>query len=1584
MKLNAIHLNNKIINPRVMKNLLLKLKRNYSMAIALLLSVITNGQTSQQTFTTTGFFTVPSGIYQITVEAIGGGGKGGTCLSSAGFNVGGGGGGGAYAAKTIAVTPGQIYTVTIGNGSTSNTVDGKDSSFKLQSAATNIVLAKGGKTVPNNTSAGGSGGSASACIGDITASGGNGADGVSGSYGGGGGASAESGNNGVSATGYLGALALCSAGNGGDGYNNQNGNGNAGITYGGGGGGARRNQNAGSGNTRSGGNGTAGKVVISWETIQPNTLTKGPGGVTADLQLWLRSDLLDGTTTVADNTNVSTWYTQARGSNAVKPASVGAPVYRNNATYNINYNPVVDFTNNHNSPSQSYNDNDPNRQYLRGTSGYFSQETYVVMIPDVTLNSSTNSMDVFTGESLPCQEIDRTGLTLGNVDTRFSNEIISSNVGVSTSYGAAHTSTTAQYNSAFILNARNNSASSPTGNELNFNGNSLSTTEANGITFRNVNNSPFWIGRSEGYDGSLDGRIAEIITFNKRKEDTTERNKIESYLALKYGITLGTNGTSQNYVDSSGTVVWNTNSNSGFNYNIAGIARDDTSNLNQKQSTSINTNPVVTIGLGSIDLTNSANTNTFSGDRRYLVWGDNNGNMNDSGNDLTISFGGNTNVTTSTDLPNKKWKIVETGGDVGTTKIAIATSDLANLPALAGNDAYVMIVASDATFTTNVETVFLTTNGTKQETTYDFDGIQYFTFGVAHETVLSRSLTFDGTDDVMKVGNTNDLSANFSMMVWVKPNGQNNFSNDRTVASKYDGTTGFKIYLSNDNKINIFWSGTIIATSSVALPNSEWHNVAVTYNGTNTKLYIDGVLDATIASIAPPINSSVFSIGGEFRDKSDIRNYFKGDIDEFRLWNKTISQTQIRFMMNQEILPNATKTAGSILPNSITRNDINSINWSALDAYYSMNSFIGTHINDDSEKSNRGNAFTLGKVSVSYQTAPMPYQTATHGLWSDSTSWVNGATQPLPYSVSIVNGTPIEWNIVKTSHNITTTGNKVVMGLFVNSNTLSATNDTKIQISHYLKLDGKIDLVSKSQLVQINNSDLDVTSSGSLERDQEGQSNKYNFNYWSSPVSAINSSTINHGYTIAGVMKDGSDPDNIQNINWSSGIDGSATSPITLSNYWIFKFQNQNNNAANWSQVGQNGTLLPGQGYTLKGSNTSAAHQNYTFVGKPNNGTITSYVASNNLNLCGNPYPSAIDADDFINDNITSITGSLYFWEQYSTNSSHITIQYQGGYATRTLVGGTPPVSPSGVSGLGSSTKIPGRYIPVGQGFFVTGSSTGGNIIFGNNQRSFIKENSSSSYTLFKAANLTTNADNHEFDNANDSFSEELFMKLRLGFNSPDDYHRQILIGFMNQYATSGLDKGYDAVSIDNQPIDMYFINNNTNLNIQGDGYFNENNIYPLGIKTATAGIVKFIVDDKENFNPNQEIYIYDNVTGNYNSIKNQTFQINLPAGTIDNRFSLRFKRTDTLDVTQNEMTNGITITHLQTTKTISIQNATLDSNVKSVLLFNLVGQSVMTWKINGQDQSNIQLPVTNLSTGAYIVKVITDKGEATKKILIK
>jgi hypothetical protein len=59
-----------------------------------------------------------------------------------------------------------------------------------------------------------------------------------------------------------------------------------------------------------------------------------------------------------------------------------------------------------------------------------------------------------------------------------------------------------------------------------------------------------------------------------------------------------------------------------------------------------------------------------------------------------------------------------------------------------------------------------------------------------------------------------------------------------------------------------------------------------------------------------------------------------------------------------------------------------------------------------------------------------------------------------PNSLAIDGSTRIDWNIVKRNRSLHP-GNKTVLGLLVNSDTLSAENDSKIEVSHYLKLDGK-------------------------------------------------------------------------------------------------------------------------------------------------------------------------------------------------------------------------------------------------------------------------------------------------------------------------------------------------------------------------------------------------------------------------------------------------------------------------------------------------------------------------------------------------
>ena len=156
-----------------------------------------------------------------------------------------------------------------------------------------------------------------------------------------------------------------------------------------------------------------------------------------------------------------------------------------------------------------------------------------------------------------------------------------------------------------------------------------------------------------------------------------------------------------------------------------------------------------------------------------------------------------------------------------------------------------------------------------------------------------------------------------------------------------------------------------------------------------------------------------------------------------------------------------------------------------------------------------------------------------------------------------------------------------------------------------------------------------------------------------------------------------------------------------------------------------------------------------------------------------------------------------------------------------------------------------------------------------------------------------------------------------------------------------------------------------------------------MSVKNGLEGNVEFVLDATENFDENQNIYIHDNVTDQYHDIRNGNFEINLPIGTFDTRFSLRFTSTS-LDTNDFDLSEEVLVKFTNSNDTITINNGTLDATVQTVDLYNMLGQSIRTWEVKNADQKKIQIPVTNVSTGTYIVKVHTTKGDLSSKIIIE
>jgi hypothetical protein len=216
--------------------------------IFLIYSLILNGQVVVN-FSTPGFqtWTCPVNVTQITVECWGAGGGAGNSANTS-SNGGSGGGGGAFASKTINVTPGNLYYLTVGNSgtgalanSTALAQNGGDSWFNfVNSIPTNdsYILAKGGTRGNNNSLINpNNGGASSACFGGLKVSGNSGSSGTTNGGGNGGNAANNGGNGGIGSTTT---------------------NGLNGSPPGGGGGGANDSP------SHKGGNGAVGLVKISY------------------------------------------------------------------------------------------------------------------------------------------------------------------------------------------------------------------------------------------------------------------------------------------------------------------------------------------------------------------------------------------------------------------------------------------------------------------------------------------------------------------------------------------------------------------------------------------------------------------------------------------------------------------------------------------------------------------------------------------------------------------------------------------------------------------------------------------------------------------------------------------------------------------------------------------------------------------------------------------------------------------------------------------------------------------------------------------------------------------------------------------------------------------------------------------------------------------------------------------------------------------------------------------------------------------------------------------------------------------------
>ena len=183
----------------------------------------------------------------------------------------------------------------------------------------------------------------------------------------------------------------------------------------------------------------------------------------------------------------------------------------------------------------------------------------------------------------------------------------------------------------------------------------------------------------------LNGYLAEIILEPSDIGDNAVQ-KVNSYLALKYGITLNQR-TNTNYIASDDSDIW-VNDNDGYEFDIFGIGKDMASDFEQKVSTSTEPDGILVVSLDSnftLSNTDPLRTKAFSNDLSFITFANNNQNNDD------ISWSNNPAEVNKCICPealfiDRQWKVDEFGTDQDSVWIGFDSLVLVNSTFVNGDE----------------------------------------------------------------------------------------------------------------------------------------------------------------------------------------------------------------------------------------------------------------------------------------------------------------------------------------------------------------------------------------------------------------------------------------------------------------------------------------------------------------------------------------------------------------------------------------------------------------------------------------------------------------------------------------------------------------------------------------------------------------------------------------------------------------------------------------------------------------------------------------------------------------------------------
>ena len=320
--------------------------------------------------------------------------------------------------------------------------------------------------------------------------------------------------------------------------------------------------------------------------------TQSPGGISDSLQIWLRADANGSTTT--DGTALTLWSNSA-GDNF--DLIWGSPTYEIDPMHQLNFNPTIKFDNGDflGNMTSNFGLNDIEGHSFAITGAFLNNFPYNnhhgfigpnAHYPDAfeflmrETDDAIRCKRYFEQSDLVTQPIVRSQPGMFEVYRTHTGEAAFSNQG---GQDSIYTIDTLPWNSQ----------------------------------------ARYYVGASHFF-ANMDGTFPELIIYNKAL-NASERQKVASYLAIKYGFTLDATSNGS-YCNSVGDTIWDANTNPAYHNDVIALAHDAASGLHQAQSKQQDGNLVLFFS-DSLYANNLLHPDTMTNNLSALMIGHNNGQL---------------------------------------------------------------------------------------------------------------------------------------------------------------------------------------------------------------------------------------------------------------------------------------------------------------------------------------------------------------------------------------------------------------------------------------------------------------------------------------------------------------------------------------------------------------------------------------------------------------------------------------------------------------------------------------------------------------------------------------------------------------------------------------------------------------------------------------------------------------------------------------------------------------------------------------------------------------------------------------------